>query len=52
MARVQPDPFDSPADLEGFFRECDALEEPAPEPDWVEHVNVIDESRSRGASNT
>ena len=36
------DPFDSPADLEGFFRECDALEGPTPEPDWVEHVDVID----------
>ena len=46
------DPFDSPADLEVFFRECDALEEPTPEPDWVEHVDVINESRSRGASNT
>ena len=23
----------------GFFRECDALEKPAPEPDWVEHVD-------------
>jgi hypothetical protein len=46
------DPFDSPADLEGFFRECDALEGTTPEPDWVEHVDVIAESRSRGASNT
>ena len=52
MARVQPDPFDSPADLEDFFRECDALEGSTPEPDWVEHVDVINESRSRGASNT
>ena len=46
------DPFDSSADLEVFFRECDALEGPTPEPDWVEHVDVVNESRSRGASNT
>ena len=46
------EPFESPADLEGFFRTCDALEGPATEPEWNEHRAVIDESRGRGASRT
>ena len=41
-------PFESPADLEGFFRACDALEGPEREPDWAEHRRVILESRRRG----
>ena len=40
-------PFKSPADLEEFFRACDALEGPEREPDWQEHLAVIDESRKR-----
>ena len=40
-------PFESPSDLEGFFRACDALEGPEREPDWQEHLAVIDESRKR-----
>ena len=40
-------PFESPANLEGFFRACDALEGPKREPDWQEHLAVIDESRKR-----
>lgn len=40
-------PFESPADLEEFFRACDALEGPEREPDWQEHLAVIDESRKR-----
>ena len=40
-------PFKSPADLEEFFRACDALEGPEREPDWQEHLIVIDESRKR-----
>ena len=46
------DPFDSPADLERFFRACDAMHGPAAEPDWSGHLDVIDESRRRGASST
>ena len=38
-------PFESPADLEEFFRACDALEGPEREPDWQEHLAVIDKSR-------
>lgn len=44
--------FGGTADLEEFFRECDALDGPAEEPDWEEHVAVINESRLRGASGT
>ena len=45
-------PFESPADLERFFRACDALEGHGPEPDWQEHLAVIDGSRKREASRT
>lgn len=45
-------PFESQADVEEFFRDCDALEGPAREPDWEEHLTVIEESRGRGASRT
>ena len=38
-------PFESPADLEEFFRACDALEGPEREPDWQEHLAVIAKSR-------
>ena len=42
----QTKPFESPADLEAFFRECDALDGPAVEPDWDEHLEVMAASRS------
>lgn len=44
--------FESPDDLERFFRACDALEGPGREPDWEQHLGVIEESRGRGASRT
>lgn len=44
--------FESPADLEAFFRACDGLEGPAREPDWNDHLAIIRESRSRGSSGT
>ena len=44
--------FESPADLEEFFRACDGLEGPGREPDWEEHLGVMEESRRRGASST
>ena len=40
--------FRSRADIERFFAACDALEGPGVEPDWEEHLEVINESRSRG----
>ena len=46
------DRFESLADLDEFFRACDALDGPQSEPAWEEHLAVINESRRRGASST
>ena|GEM_PF-824930 len=43
---------ESVAELEAFFRSCDAREGRAVEPDWDEHLRVMAESRSRGESGT
>ena len=43
-------PFSSRAEMEEFFRACDALDGPATEPDWDEHLSVIDASRRNGAA--
>ena len=50
--RQRSEPFESPADLEAFFRACDELEGPEPEPEWQEHLEVIAKSRRAGASGT
>ena len=42
--------FESPEDVEEFFRSCAALEGPDTEPDWSEHLRVMSESRGRGAA--
>ena len=44
--------FDSPEDVEEFFKSCSALEGPEMEPDWSEHLRVISESRGRGVAVT
>ena len=49
--RQRAAPFKSPAELERFFQTCDALDGPETEPEWNEHLAVINESRSRGTSN-
>lgn len=41
-------PFESEADLEAFFRQCDEIAGPEREPDWHEHLAVINESRTSG----
>ncbi len=46
--RLSTDRFGSAADVERFFAACDAREGPGVEPDWEEHLAVINESRSRG----
>ena len=43
------DPLESSADLDAFFHTCDELEGPRVEPDWEEHLMVINESLERGA---
>ncbi len=39
-------PFASEEDATAFFRACDDLEGPEMEPDWNEHLRVIDSSRA------
>lgn len=47
--RQRSDPLESSADLDAFFRACDELEGPRVEPDWEEHLMVVNESHERGA---
>ena len=44
--------FESPEDVEEFFRSCAALDGPETEPDWSEHLRVISESRASGVPTT
>jgi len=50
--RQRAKPFQSPEDLEEFFRACDSLESSEKEPDWDQHLDLINHSRRRGASGT
>ncbi|MDE2755810.1 MAG: antitoxin [Acidobacteriota bacterium] len=50
--RQRAKPFQSPEDLEEFFRACDRLEGPETEPDWDRHLDLINQSRRRGTSDT
>ena len=43
-------PFESAEELAAFFRECDAIPGPEREPDWEEHLEVINQSRASLAS--
>ena len=51
-AKQRSQPFESAEDIEAFFRQCDALEGPETEPNWDEHLAVMDESKRRGVSAT
>ena len=51
-ARQRVKPFESPDDVKEFFRSCAALEGPDTEPDWDEHLRVMNESRGTGATGT
>ena len=44
--------FQSPEEVEAYFRACAALEGPETEPDWDEHLRVMSESRGRGVAST
>ena len=44
--------FESPEDVMEFFRLCAALDGPETEPEWDEHLRVMNESRSSGFSRT
>ena len=49
-SRIQP--FESVADLIAFFTECDKRESGGVEPDWEQHVSVLDEVRKRGVADS
>lgn len=40
--------FESPEDVEEFFRSCATLDGPETEPDWSEHLRVLNKSREQG----
>ena len=42
--------FESPEDVEEFFRSCAALDGPETEPDWSDHLRVMNKSRERGVA--
>ena len=42
----------SPQELESFFNRCDELDGPEVEPDWDEHLRVIDRSRRSGVEDS
>ena len=44
--------FESPEDIREFFRACDDMEGPKSEPDWNEHLQVINKSRAGGTTHT
>ena len=50
--RLSVKQFQSPEDVEAFFRSCAVLKGPETEPEWNEHLRVMSESRSRGATRT
>ena len=40
--------FNSSEELAAFFRRCDTLDGPEAEPEWKEHLRIIDRSRAAG----
>ena len=49
LERSQKDQkFKSEEEMREFFKRCDERAGPGREPDWEEHLKVINESRSRG----
>ena len=51
-ARQRVKLFESSEDVKEFFRSCAALDGPEMEPDWDEHLRVMNESRAAGATGT
>ena len=45
-------PFESSEDVKDFYRASDTAAGPGPEPDWKEHLDVIDRSRRHGLPGT
>ena len=44
--------FKSQKELKEFFRRCDTIPGPEVEPDWEEHLRVINAARAKGAAPT
>ena len=44
--------FESPEEMRAFWEKCDSKAGSGREPDWEEHLKVINESRARGLTNT
>ena len=44
--------FESPDDVREFFRSCTGLDGPETEPDWDEHLRVMNQSRGKGVTGT
>ena len=44
--------FKSPEDVRAFFKSCAELDGPEREPDWDEHLRVVNESRAAGVTGT
>jgi hypothetical protein len=44
--------FETPEDVKEFFRSCADLDGPETELDWREHLQVMNDSRARGAAGT
>ena len=42
--------FESPEDVEEFFRSCATLDGPETEPDWSDHLHVMNKSREQGVA--
>ncbi len=42
--------FEAAENVAEFFRECEVLDGPNREPNWEEHLKVIEQSRRRGAA--
>ena len=50
--RQRANTFESPAQLEDFFRVCDDLDGPDREPEWDEHLRTISESRGSSVASS
>ncbi len=51
-AQERRPPFESVADVDEFFRQCDEAEGVGTEHDWADHLRQIEASRRRGTSGT
>ena len=51
-ARQRVKQFQSPDDVKEFFKSCAVLDGPETEPDWSEHLRVMNESRAAGVTGT